>query len=145
MTRFTCPLLLCILLLVFSCGGGSVKKDPASSHPAMRQLQKGLAWYQRGCFQLSIEKIKDFRFIGFFTRYNSSIIGHLHHIFRRQASAEGFILFSSRIAVMALPKGNGNPWWFIAGHCKPGNGQKVRLAVHMGSHKGNRHGVRGYS
>ena len=54
MTRFTYPLLLSILLLVFSCGGGSVKKDPAPSHPAMKQLQKGLAWYQRGCFQQAL-------------------------------------------------------------------------------------------
>lgn len=55
MTRFTHPLLLSILLLVISCGGGAVKKDPAPSHPAMKQLQKGLAWYQRGCFQQSLE------------------------------------------------------------------------------------------
>ena len=55
MTRFTYLLLLSILLLVFSCGGGSVKKDPAPLHPAMKQLQKGLAWYQRGCFQQSLE------------------------------------------------------------------------------------------
>ena len=54
MTRFTYSLLLSILLLVFSCGGGSVKKDPAPSHPAMKQLQKGLAWYQRGCFQQAL-------------------------------------------------------------------------------------------
>lgn len=55
MTRFTYSLLLSILLLVFSCGGSSVRKDPAPSHPAMKQLQKGLAWYQRGCFQQSLE------------------------------------------------------------------------------------------
>ncbi len=55
MTRFTYLLLLSILLLVFSCGGGSVKKDPAPSHLAMKQLQKGLAWYQQGCFHQSLE------------------------------------------------------------------------------------------
>ena len=55
MTRFIYPLLLSVLLLVVSCGGGSVKKDPALSHPAMKQLQKGLAWYQRGCFHQSLE------------------------------------------------------------------------------------------
>lgn len=55
MTRFTYTLLLSTLLLVFSCGGGSVKKDPAPAHPAMKQLQRGLAWYQRGCFQKSLE------------------------------------------------------------------------------------------
>jgi tetratricopeptide (TPR) repeat protein len=44
-----------MLLLVFSCGGGSVKKDPAPSQPAMKQLQKGVAWYQRGCFRQSLE------------------------------------------------------------------------------------------
>ena len=56
MTRLTHFLLLPILLLVFSCGGGSVKKDSkATVHPAMKQLQKGLAWYQRGCFKPSLE------------------------------------------------------------------------------------------
>jgi len=55
MTRFTYLLLLSTLLLIFSCSGGSVKKDPAPMHPAMKQLQKGLAWYQQGCFQQSLE------------------------------------------------------------------------------------------
>jgi len=55
MTRFVYPLLLSMLLLVFSCGGGPVKKDPAFLHPALKQLNKGVAWYQRGCFQQSLE------------------------------------------------------------------------------------------
>ena len=55
MIRYVYPMLLSMLLLVFSCGANSVKKDPASSHPAMIQLQKGVAWYQRGCFQQSLE------------------------------------------------------------------------------------------
>ena len=55
MTRFTYLLLLSTLLLIFSCSGGSVKKDPAPMHPAMKQLQKGLAWYPQGCFQQSLE------------------------------------------------------------------------------------------
>ena len=55
MTRLTYFLLLSIFLLVFSCGGGSVKKDPDPTLPAMKQLQKGIAWYQRGCFQRSLE------------------------------------------------------------------------------------------
>ncbi len=55
MIRYVYPMLLSMLLLVFSCGGNSVKKDPAPSHPAMIQLQKGVAWYQRGCFQQSLE------------------------------------------------------------------------------------------
>lgn len=54
MTRLTYYLLLSTLLLVFSCGGASVKKDPALSHPAAKELQKGLAWYQRGCFEQSL-------------------------------------------------------------------------------------------
>ncbi|MDX2447519.1 MAG: tetratricopeptide repeat protein [Desulfobacterales bacterium] len=55
MNRYTYSILLSMLLLVFSCGGGSVKKDPTPTHPAMKQLQKGIAWYQRGCFQESLE------------------------------------------------------------------------------------------
>ncbi len=55
MTRISYPLLACLFLLVFSCGGGSVKKAPDPSHPAIKQLQKGVAWYQRGCFQQSLE------------------------------------------------------------------------------------------
>jgi len=55
MTRFTYPLLLSLLLLVFSCGGGPVKKDPAFLHPATKHLNKGVAWYQRGCFHQSLE------------------------------------------------------------------------------------------
>ena len=43
-----------MLLLVFSCGGGSVKKNPTPTLPAMKQLQKGIAWYQQGCFQRSL-------------------------------------------------------------------------------------------
>ena len=57
MNRYIYPLLLVMLLLVFSCGGGSVKEDPAPTHPAMKQLQKGIAWYQRGCFQESLEAL----------------------------------------------------------------------------------------
>jgi tetratricopeptide (TPR) repeat protein len=54
MTRLFYPLLLGILLLVFSCGGGSAKNEPVPTLPAMKQLQKGIAWYQRGCFQRSL-------------------------------------------------------------------------------------------
>jgi tetratricopeptide (TPR) repeat protein len=54
MNRLLYPLLLSILLLVFSCGGGSVKKETPTL-PAMKQLKKGIAWYQRGCFQRSLE------------------------------------------------------------------------------------------
>jgi len=57
MNRYLYLLLLAVLLPVFSCGGGSVKKDPAPTHPAMKQLQKGIAWYQRGCFQESLEAL----------------------------------------------------------------------------------------
>ena len=55
MKQYSCPLLIFVLLLVFACGGGSVKKDPAPPHPAMKQLQKGIAWYQRGCFRQALE------------------------------------------------------------------------------------------
>lgn len=55
MTRFVYPLLLSMLLLVFSCGGRPVKQDTAFLHPALKQLNKGVAWYQRGCFQQSLE------------------------------------------------------------------------------------------
>lgn len=57
MNRYLYTLLLVMLLMVFSCGGGSVKEDPAPTHPAMKQLQKGIAWYQRGCFQESLEAL----------------------------------------------------------------------------------------
>ena len=57
MNRYIYTLLLVMLLMVFSCGGGSVKEDPTQTHPAMKQLQKGIAWYQRGCFQESLEAL----------------------------------------------------------------------------------------
>lgn len=55
MNRYAFSILFVILLPVFSCGGGAVKKDPAASLPAMKQLQKGIARYQRGCFQQALE------------------------------------------------------------------------------------------
>ena len=55
MTRYIYTALFCLLLLVISCGGGtSVKNDPAPSHPAQKHIQKGVALYQRGCFQASL-------------------------------------------------------------------------------------------
>ena len=55
MNRYAFSILFVMLLLVFSCGGGAVKKDPAASLPAMKHLQKGIARYQRGCFQQALE------------------------------------------------------------------------------------------
>lgn len=55
MRRYKFSMLLLILLTTFACGGGNQKKDPVTVHPATKQLQRGVAWYQRGCFQKSLD------------------------------------------------------------------------------------------
>jgi len=56
MIRTVSPIVLITLFLIFSCGGGSsVKEEPPLSHPAHKLLQKGVGWYQRGCFHKSLE------------------------------------------------------------------------------------------
>jgi tetratricopeptide (TPR) repeat protein len=55
MKRISCTLLLFLILLVFACGGTSVKKTPGASHDGMKELGKGIGWYQKGCYHKSLE------------------------------------------------------------------------------------------
>ncbi len=55
MIRKLLPFLLGVAVLVGACGGSDVKKDPTLSHPAHKHIQKGVGWYQRGCFHKSLE------------------------------------------------------------------------------------------
>ena len=49
-------LMFSIIFLISACGGGpDVKKDPSLTQPADKYLQKGVSWYQRGCFHKSLE------------------------------------------------------------------------------------------
>ena len=55
MKRRYYTLLLLLILLVFACGGPSVKKTPETSHYGMKELRKGIGWYQKGCYHKSLE------------------------------------------------------------------------------------------
>ncbi len=56
MIRMLRHLMIIIILFISACGGGTeVKKDPILTHPAHKHLQKGVGWYQRGCFHKSLE------------------------------------------------------------------------------------------
>ncbi len=45
-----------MILMISACGGADVKKDPILTHPAHKHIQKGVGWYQRGCFHKSLEE-----------------------------------------------------------------------------------------
>ncbi len=56
MIRILSPVLLGVVFFVFACGGaGDIKKDPILTHPGHKHLQKGVGWYQRGCFHKSLQ------------------------------------------------------------------------------------------
>jgi tetratricopeptide (TPR) repeat protein len=57
MIRKLLPFLLGLAVLIGACGGSDVKKDPILTHPAHKHLQKGVGWYQRGCFHKSLEEL----------------------------------------------------------------------------------------
>lgn len=53
---FAYLLLVLVTLSAVACGGGpSVKPSPAASAEGMKMLQKGIGWYQKGCYHASLE------------------------------------------------------------------------------------------
>jgi len=55
MIRVLFPILLGVMFLIGACGGGDVKRDPILTHPGHKHLQKGVGWYQHGCFHKALE------------------------------------------------------------------------------------------
>jgi tetratricopeptide (TPR) repeat protein len=55
MKRTFCVLLLLLISLVFACGGPSVKQTSEASNSGMKELRKGIGWYQKGCYHKSLE------------------------------------------------------------------------------------------
>lgn len=49
-------LILLVAVFFFACAGGnSVKKKPMHLTSGMKEIKKGTAWYQRGCYKRSLE------------------------------------------------------------------------------------------
>jgi tetratricopeptide (TPR) repeat protein len=55
MKRTYYTLLLLLIVLVFACGGPAVKQTSEASNNGMKELQKGIGWYQKGCYHKSLE------------------------------------------------------------------------------------------
>ncbi|MCK4468275.1 MAG: tetratricopeptide repeat protein [Desulfobacterales bacterium] len=56
MKKFNCLLILIAVLFFFGCAGGNaVKKKPEHIISGMKEIQKGAAWYQKGCYKRSLE------------------------------------------------------------------------------------------
>ena len=55
MKQISRTLLLFLILPVVACGGPSVKKTPGAYHDGMKELGKGIGWYQKGCYGKSLE------------------------------------------------------------------------------------------
>jgi len=55
MKRYSALCLFLALCLLFSCGGGkSTVRGSDPTVPATRELHKGVAWYQKGCYHASL-------------------------------------------------------------------------------------------
>lgn len=56
MKRFYSILILIAVLFFFGCAGGNaVKKKPGHLISGMKEIKKGTAWYQKGCYKRSLE------------------------------------------------------------------------------------------
>jgi len=55
MIRILFSMLLGVMVVLGGCGGADVKKDPILTHPAHKYIQKGVGWYQRGCFHKALQ------------------------------------------------------------------------------------------
>ena len=56
MKRFCTILILLFTATLFACAGGnSVKKKPEHIISGIKEIKKGTAWYQRGCYKRSLE------------------------------------------------------------------------------------------
>jgi tetratricopeptide (TPR) repeat protein len=56
MKRLAYPLLFLTVFLVFGCGGGhTVQPTSEALSDGMKELRKGIGWYQKGCYQKSLE------------------------------------------------------------------------------------------
>ena len=56
MKRFNAFVILIAVLFLFGCAGGNaVKRKPGHLISGMKEIKKGTAWYQKGCYNRSLE------------------------------------------------------------------------------------------